>query len=198
MIAPWLKKYLGFKEDVPDAVAEEEWKRRTKHICKPSWELKYCPYGPLVEQFPLSEDESAKAVELGWYAKLVKGKGWIPCSKHDKGAIPDINRVLGEFGPLNENQCTIFGHICPVFFVNEPFTETAELRKVNRPISRKMFLRIVRRDNQTCQNCGKILKDDEVKIDKIIPFSRGGPTEESNLRVLCEECNRKKGTFIEI
>jgi len=54
---------------------KKEWERRTKHICKPCWELKYCPYGPLVEQFPLHEEESAKAQELGWYAKLVKGKG---------------------------------------------------------------------------------------------------------------------------
>ena len=23
------------------------------NICKPCWELKYCPYGPLVEDFPL-------------------------------------------------------------------------------------------------------------------------------------------------
>lgn len=60
MVQPWLKKYLGFKEDTPDKIVEKEWKRRTKHICKPCWELKYCPYGPLVEQFPLSEDETKK------------------------------------------------------------------------------------------------------------------------------------------
>lgn len=198
MIPQWLKAYLGFKNDVPDTIVEEEWKRRTDHVYKPCWELKYCPYGSLVEQFPLGEDESAKAEELGWYAKLVKGKGWVPCNKHDKGAIPDINRVIGEFGRLNENSCGIFGHICPVFFVNEPLTETRELRKVNRNVSRKMFLRIVRRDNQTCQKCGKILREEEIRIDHKIPFSKGGPTEEENLRVLCEECNRKKGSSIEI
>ena len=28
-------------------------KPRLKHnVCKPCWELKYCPYGPLVEFFP--------------------------------------------------------------------------------------------------------------------------------------------------
>ena len=25
------------------------WEKRVKAICKPCWELKYCPYGPLVE-----------------------------------------------------------------------------------------------------------------------------------------------------
>jgi hypothetical protein len=26
-------------------------------VCKPCWELRYCPYGPLVEYFPLPSDE---------------------------------------------------------------------------------------------------------------------------------------------
>ena len=198
MVKPWLKKDLGFKEDTPDEIVEKEWKRRTQHVCKPCWQLKYCPYGPLVEQFPLYEDESQKAIELGWYSKLVEGKGWVPCSKDDIGATPDVNRVFEEFGSLNEHSCKIFGHICPVFFVNEPFTETAEPRKITRKISRAMFLRIVRRDNQTCQICGKNLKEDEIEIDHIIPFSKGGPTEESNLRVLCKDYNRKKKSLVEI
>jgi hypothetical protein len=29
--------------------------KRAKAICKPCWELKYCPYGPLVEQFPVED-----------------------------------------------------------------------------------------------------------------------------------------------
>jgi len=192
LVAPWLKKYLGFKDAISDSIVEKEWKRRMEHICKPCWELKYCPYGPLVEQFPLSEDENAKAIELGWYSRLVKGKGWVRCSKGDRGASPDINRVFEEFGSLNKHSCDIFGHICPVFFVNEPLTETRELRRVNRGIPRKMFLRIVRRDNQTCQICGKNLKEEEIEVDHVIPFSEGGPTEEGNLRVLCKDCNRRK------
>lgn len=198
MVAPWLKKYLGYKADAPDDVVESEWKRRTEHVCKPCWELKYCPYGPLVEQFPLHEDEIAKAIELGWYAKLVEGKGWVPCSKDDAGATPDLNRVFEKFGSLNKHACNVFGHICPVFFVNEPLTETGELRKVNRSIPRGMFLRVVRRDNQTCRICGKNLTEEEIEIDHIIPFSEGGPTEESNLRVLCEDCNRKKRASVEV
>ena len=192
MVEAWLKRYLGFKEDTPDEIVEKEWKRRTEHVCKPCWELKYCPYGPLVEQFPLNEDEKEKAIELEWYSRLVKGKGWIPCNKEDAGATPDINRVFLEYGSLNKHSCKIFGHICPVFFVNEPLTETVELRRVKRKISRTMFLRIVRRDNQTCQICGKNLKEDEIEIDHIIPFSEGGPTEENNLRVLCKDCNRSR------
>jgi hypothetical protein len=168
-------------KEVSEALSEKGWKERTEHVCKPCWELKYCPYGPLVEQFPLNEEEAAKAEELGWYAKLVRGKGWVPCKKEDEGAIPDINRVIEKFGSLNAHSCDIFGHICPVFFVNEPLTETSELRNVKRNIPRETFLRVVRRDNQTCQICGKSLRDNEIRIDHKIPFSEGGPTEESNL-----------------
>jgi hypothetical protein len=173
-------------------------KNENRYICKPCWELKYCPYGPLVEDFPIGVAEAAKADELGWYVKPLKGKGLVACDKNDKDAIPDLNRVILEYGKLDEDACEIFGHSCPVFFVSEPFTETSTLRKINRNVSRTMFLRVVRRDNQTCQKCGKILKDGEIMIDHIIPYSKGGPTEESNLRVLCEECNREKSDAIEI
>lgn len=198
MVQPWIKKILGLPEDTPDDIVQKKWEHRINHVCKPCWELKYCPYGPLVEDFPLHEDEAKKAIELGWYSKFDKDKGWVECDKDDPEAMPDLNKVVAKFGNLNDQACEIFGHICPVFLVSEPLTESSELRKVSRNIPRTMFLRIVRRDNQTCQICGRTLKEDEIEIDHIIPFSKGGPTEEGNLRVLCETCNRKKKASVEI
>ncbi len=46
------------------SLSEDKWIARTKHICKPCWELKYCPYGPLVEKFPIQDpfgDHSCRA-----------------------------------------------------------------------------------------------------------------------------------------
>ena len=40
-----------------------DWKIRKSRACKPCWELKYCPYGPLVEQSPLLPSLKADAVE---------------------------------------------------------------------------------------------------------------------------------------
>ena len=84
----------------------------------------------------------------------------------------------------------------PFFFVNEPFTETNERRRISRHIPRTTILRVARRDNYICQECGKHLLDSEMEFDHIIPFSKGGSTEEHNIRLTCFDCNRKKSAKI--
>jgi hypothetical protein len=126
-----------------------------KAVCKPCWELKYCPYGPLVEDFPLREE------------------------------------------PDPERSCRIFAHDCPVFTVAEGFTETRELRNVTRHIPRPMQFRVLKRDNQICALCERPVLDGKIHFDHIIPWSKGGPTEEHNIRLLCDACNRKRGAKFE-
>lgn len=31
--------------------------------------------------------------ELGWYSKMVPGKGWVSCDKSETGATEDLNRL---------------------------------------------------------------------------------------------------------
>ena len=60
---------------------------------------------------------------------------------------------------------------------------------------------ILRRDNWTCQKCGNSqFKEPNLllEVDHIIPISRGGKTEPSNLQTLCWKCNRSKSDKIEI
>ena len=61
-----------------------------------------------------------------------------------------------------------------------------------RPIVRK---RILDRDGHKCQNCASV---ENLQIDHIIPLCRGGYEEESNMQVLCQKCNLKKGKSINI
>ena len=93
---------------------------------------------------------------------------------------------------LYDAECNVYGHICPVFFSAEASTETSTERRRGRYISFTTKMRVVRRDNHTCQHCGKHLKDDEVEFDHIIPVAKGGSSEEHNIRLTCFDCNRDK------
>ena len=131
-----------------------DWERRVQAVCKPCWELKYCPYGPLVEEFPLPEVDTHRS-------------------------------------------CKVFGHECPVFSVAEPLTETREMRNISRHIPRPIQFRVLKRENQVCRSCGMPVADNDVHFDHIIPWSKGGPTEEHNIQLLCGTCNRKKSDKFE-
>ena len=52
---------------------------------------------------------------------------------------------------------------------------------------------ILRRDGFKCQICGRTQADGvKLHVDHIVPIARGGKTEESNLRTLCDQCNLGK------
>lgn len=54
---------------------------------------------------------------------------------------------------------------------------------------------IAKRDNYTCQICGKYMPDGVgLHIDHIVPIAKGGKSIPSNLQVLCSKCNGKKSS----
>jgi hypothetical protein len=193
------KKDFYFLSGTPKV--KKEWHKRRSHMCKPCWELKYCPYGPLVEIFPLLGPTRKEAIEHNEFLKeQLKKNAYDPeRTKEFKKQIKAFDAKRYPVSHSNEEvekSCSIFGHQCPVFLVNEPFTETAERRRITRHIPRETMLRVVRRDNYTCQMCGKYLSDSEIEFDHVIPLSKGGSTEENNLRLTCVYCNRKKSSKV--
>lgn len=204
-----VRRLLGFDESVPDREILEVWKQASARVCKPCWELKYCPYGPLVEDFPLLPPTRDAAIQHQDY----------PCTCLNTGVLADgaaldadrrllFERMVADFDPdeypeqipkpIADMRCGIFGHLCPVAFVAEPFTETSESRRTGRYIPFTTKLRVVRRDNSQCQVCGRTLREYEYEFDHRIPDARGGSAEEHNIRLTCLDCNRRKGKNVEL
>ena len=69
--------------------------------------------------------------------------------------------------------------------------KTAKNRARRIPKSTKNF--VLSRDNYTCQYCGA---NNDLHIDHIYPFSRGGGNTPDNLQVLCSACNLQKSDKI--
>jgi hypothetical protein len=174
-------------------------------VCKPCWELKYCPYGYLVEMFPhasekpIDQQDVKKGYDLA-LSELTSGK-----LSEEEEVWDAVDRLLllqpetwlqvEEYDPKDVN-CLVWGHVCPVFLTQSGATETIDGRSESRTIPRDIMLKVVRRDAQHCQICQKWVPDNEIEFDHIIPYSRGGPTTVENIRLLCRPCNRTKGNSV--
>jgi len=60
------------------------------------------------------------------------------------------------------------------------------------PIPKEVRKYVFQRDKYQCQSCGKTTGETDLTIDHIIPLSRGGQNDISNLQTLCLKCNQKK------
>lgn len=75
--------------------------------------------------------------------------------------------------------------------VSEAFIQT------QRSIAKSLRYDILERDGFACQICGRTVADGvKLEVDHIIPVSKGGRSVPKNLRTLCYDCNRGKGTKI--
>jgi 5-methylcytosine-specific restriction endonuclease McrA len=65
-------------------------------------------------------------------------------------------------------------------------------RRHSRPVKFSR-VNIYARDNYKCQYCGRKASISELTYDHVMPRSRGGNTEWTNIVTCCYLCNRKKG-----
>ena len=184
------------------------WQADVRDSMKPCWELDFCPYGPLVEEYPLLP-WAVEAVERTREELEASIAEFEHCKSQglDPGVADWVLKTwLGELARLDPRAeaetipqvfltaCRkVFGHMCPVYFLAERHTETDNIRRNTRHVAPAMAIRVARRDNYTCQVCGATLLDKDIEFDHVIPLARGGATKESNLRVTCRACNRAKG-----
>ncbi len=70
--------------------------------------------------------------------------------------------------------------------VEQPnYEDRAAKRRIPDPVRAEVLLR----DGARCRRCRTAAN---LEVDHIIPISKGGTTEESNLQTLCRRCNRRK------
>lgn len=61
------------------------------------------------------------------------------------------------------------------------------------PISKKIRFEVFKRDQFTCQYCGRMAPDVILEVDHIDPVAEGGTNDIMNLITSCRDCNRGKG-----
>lgn len=64
--------------------------------------------------------------------------------------------------------------------------------KKRKHLSKKLRFEIFKRDDFTCQYCGKHPPECVLEVDHIIPVKEGGDNSEENLITACFDCNRGK------
>ena len=73
-----------------------------------------------------------------------------------------------------------------------------QAQRKERNSFRRLRYSVLARDGFRCQYCGRSPKEDGVKlaIDQVVPTSKGGINEASNLITGCHDCNSGRGDLL--
>ena len=136
----------------------------------------------------LLEDES----QLLFYEKRLKEMPLKVLKKHG------VLRVEGDLVSLSaqnlslEQRAEIRG-ACEdrlMGFVSKRGLTTWDYRMMeDDPVPESVRYRLLKKANGRCSLCGATKKETVLHVDHIVPRSRGGLNDESNLQVLCLKCN---------
>jgi len=111
-----------------------------KDVIKPCKLCGFCPYGQLVEEYPLPPMTRAEMVDHIEYMKKALSEGVFDEENKENG-LPlmtrkDAEEEIAEFDPedypeekdeaMERMSCSVFGHCCPVFYQMELFAEEDE------------------------------------------------------------------------
>jgi len=94
-----------------------------------------------------------------------------------------LEQLIGATEPLDVSVFSNFIDFAPV---ERPSFED---RYSNRRVPDGIRASVLVRDGGHCRRCGRSIN---LEMDHIVPVSKGGQTEESNLQTLCRRCNRAK------
>jgi hypothetical protein len=141
-----------------------------KDVIKPCKLCGFCPYGQLVEEYPLPPMTRAEMVDHIEYMKKALSEGVFDEENKENG-LPlmtrkDVEEEIAEFDPedypeekdeaMERMSCSVFGHCCPVFYQMELFAEEDEATEEEMGACDKEILERIER---MCKECNE--KDDE-------------------------------------
>jgi hypothetical protein len=61
-------------------------------------------------------------------------------------------------------------------------------------VSKRLRFEVLKRDNHTCQYCGRSAPDVKLQVDHIVPTTLGGDDAPKNLTTACTDCNSGKSS----
>lgn len=103
-----------------------------------------------------------------------------------------IKQYASELGIDTSRQLSLFTNAVSTRLQKE---SGGQEPKRKRTLTNSIKIEVFKRDNYTCQECGAG-KEAKLHVHHIIPFSRGGSDEMSNLITLCESCNEAIGNRV--
>ena len=140
----------------------------------------------------LSQDES----QLAYYEDRIKNMPLKVLSRHG------IVKKEGELVTLNVEKLS-FQQKAEIKMACERKLQTFISKKglgiwdyrmlETDPLPDSLRYRVLKDSGGRCGLCGATKNERPLDVDHIVPRSRGGRTEYSNLQVLCSKCNRSKG-----
>ncbi len=94
-----------------------------------------------------------------------------------------LKMLIGATEPVDVSGLAEFINVAPAV------TTDRERPLERRTLTDNVRAAILLRDGGRCRRCGSAR---DLEVDHIVPFSKGGASEEWNLQTLCRRCNRRK------
>lgn len=142
--------------------------------------------GKGLTKIPVTADEDGNIIEYnignterGW--SKIKDEAYDSYLSKHKDCIEPKEVVLGKILKEIEKRVPLILNLLK----EKPRTRT---------IPAKVRYEVYMRDEGKCVLCGSNVN---IEFDHIIPFSKGGSHSADNIRILCQECNRKRSDDIE-
>ena len=150
----------------------------------------------------MSEATCGYQTECHWCHKY-KTTGGCEDDRHTCNVCETCEGTLYSFGEeldldlceecLSKVQAQMLKGLIPLNQGKKDSIILEEITTIRKAITEKERQAIFDRNNWRCVECGS---EENLQVDHIIPFSKGGTTDLDNLQTLCRTCNRKKSNKV--